>query len=137
MDPNEECFWIPNEKQISKKFRCNKFPGKCLYSTAVACNLDRHVEACTDESTIRSKQTPYGADQNPCDLAIESGVLPPGFKEYRQHYVVCWDIETLESKENCDVEHGQLGILKPISIATSTNIPNQEDQVYVEPWRRY
>ena len=98
-----------------------------MYSSSEHTTFERHVKSCTDESIVKSKQTPYGTDRNPCDLVIESGILQSSFKEYRQHYVVCWDIETLESKENCDVDHGQLGILKPVSIACSTNVPNQDD----------
>ena len=115
---------------IKKQFRCAKYPGKCLYSTTVKTTFDQHVKACTDESIVESKQIPYGPDQNMCDYAINAGLLPVEFKNYRQKFIVCWDIETLETNDCCD-EPGQQAILKPLSIATSTNIPDQEDQFWI------
>ena len=72
----------------------------------------------------------YGPNQNMCDFAIDEGLLPEKFKNYRQQYLVCWDIETLETSENC-AEPGQQAILKPLLIATSTNIPNEQDQFWI------
>ena len=123
-------YWIPNAGLIRKIFRCAKYPGKCLYSTTVKTTFDQHVKACTDQSIVESKQIPYGPNQNMCDFAIDAGILPDKFKKYRQQHIVCWDIETLETNTNCD-EPGQQAILKPLSIATSTNIPDQQDQFWV------
>ena len=88
------------------------------------------MEACTDESVVETKQIAYGPNQNMSDYAVDAGILPEAFKHYRQQYLVCWDIETLETNENCD-EPGQQAILKPLSIATSTNIPDETDKFWV------
>ena len=101
-----------------------------MYSTTVKTTFDRHEAACTDESIVQGKQEMYGPNQNMCDFALDEGLLPDKFKNYRQRYLVCWDIETLETSENCD-EPGQQAILKALSIATSTNIPNEQDQFWV------
>ena len=129
-DDTNNVYWIPNVGLIKKQFRCSKYPGKCLYSTTVKTTFDRHEAACTDESIVESKQIAYGPNQNMGDYAIDAGILPDEFKKYRQRHIVCWDIETLETNTNCD-EPGQQAILKPLSIATSTNIPDQQDQFWV------
>ena len=101
-----------------------------MYSTTEKTTFDRHVVGCTDESLVKAKQIAYGPNQNMGDYAIDAGILPKEFKKYRQQKLLCWDIETLETNENCD-EPGQQAILKPLSIATSTNIPDEPDQFWV------
>ena len=129
-DEKDNTYWIPNAALVKKRFRCLKYPGKCLYSTTVKTTFDQHVAACRDESLVQTKQIAYGPNQNMGDFAIDVGILPKHFKKYRQKNLVCWDIETLETDENCD-EPGQQAILKPLSIATSTNIPDEPDQFWV------
>ena len=129
-DDEQNTYWIPNIDLIRKQFRCSKLPGKCLYSTTEKTHFDRHIKTCTDESIVKSKQETYGPNQNMTDYAIDAGLLPEKFKHYRQQYVICWDIETLETNEQCDAP-GQQAILKPLSIACSTNIPNQADQFWM------
>ena len=52
----EHYYWLPNRSLIQKQFKCTKYPGKCLYKTDKSCNFNRHVETCTDETIITSKQ---------------------------------------------------------------------------------
>ena len=52
----ENYYWLPNRSLIQKTFKCNKYPGKCLYKTNQSCNFKRHLKNCTDETTITSKQ---------------------------------------------------------------------------------
>lgn len=54
--PMEEYYWLPNRSLIQKQFKCTKYPGKCLYKTNKSCNFNRHVETCTDETIVTSKQ---------------------------------------------------------------------------------
>ena len=128
-DEKDNTYWIPNAGLVKKRFRCLKY-GKCLYSTTEKTTFDLHIVGCTDESLVETKQIAYGPNQNMGDYAIDAGILPKEFKKYRQKNLVCWDIETLETDENCD-EPGQQAILKPLSIASSTNIPDEPDQFWV------
>ena len=52
----QEYYWLPNRSLIQKQFKCTKYPGKCLYKTNQSCHYNRHVETCTDETIVTSKQ---------------------------------------------------------------------------------
>ena len=49
-------YWLPNRSLVQKQFKCTKYPGKCLYKTNQSCHFNRHLETCTDETTVKSKQ---------------------------------------------------------------------------------
>ena len=49
-------YWLPNRSLVQKQFKCTKYPGKCLYKTNQSCHFNRHLETCTDETTVTSKQ---------------------------------------------------------------------------------
>ena len=52
----EYYYWLPNRSLIQKQFKCTKYPGKCMYKTNQSCHYNRHLETCTDETTVKSKQ---------------------------------------------------------------------------------
>ena len=55
----EQFYWLPNRSLIQKQFKCTKYPGKCMYKTNQSCNFNRHLETCTDETIVTSKQVGF------------------------------------------------------------------------------
>ena len=49
-------YWIPNEKMIVTVYRCTKYPRKCIYKTSDWTNFQKYISACTDQTTVVSKQ---------------------------------------------------------------------------------
>ena len=67
------------------------------------------------------------------DELIDSGRLPSSLRQYRQHYLATFDIETLEEKHQRDCsEIGTVteAILKVVSIGVSSNIPGYGDKFF-------
>ena len=122
--------WIPNSEQIVTIFRCEKYPGKCLYQTVHDETFKRHVKACTDQTTINSKCRSYGEPNNSLEMAIDHGILPAHFRNFRQKYLATFDLETLEQDPESFVE-GQQAVHKVASIALGSNLPGTTDRVFI------
>ena len=122
-------YWIPNREQIVTIYRCRNLPGKCLYNTEVHSHYTDHVKTCTDQSVVKSKRTTFGPASNALDMAIDAGLLPSEFKDYRQKFLASWDIETLEVET--DLTSIQQAVHKVVSIAVASNLPNQTDKFFV------
>ena len=50
------CYWITHRDLIETVYKCEKYPGKCLYETNDSSNYKRHVKACTDKPIIKCTQ---------------------------------------------------------------------------------
>ena len=72
----------------------------------------------------------YGGDQSPLEMAVEMGLLPEQFKNYRQKYFVTWDIESLEQKPDVHEDTIVEALQNVVSISVSSNLP-VEDQYFV------
>ena len=66
---------------------------------------------------------PYGKISNTLENAINQGLLPIQFKEYRQRKFATFDCETLESEHDADDVDG---VLKICSIGFASNISNTD-----------
>ena len=63
----------------------------------------------------------YGKDETPIKRLIDMGLLPPEASSFRKDFFTCYDIESLENKENISSLRNVVGIHQIISIAVSTN----------------
>ena len=54
-------------------------------------------------------------------MLADEEFLPPEALDFRKSYIVCYDIESLENKENISSLRNVVGIHQIISIAVSTN----------------
>ena len=122
-------YWIPNREQIVTIYRCRNLPGKCLYNTTEHTHFQDHVQNCTDQSEVKAKRTTFGPASNALDMAIDAGLLPSEFKDFRQKFLASWDIETLEVES--DLTSIQQAVHKVASIAVASNLPNQPDKFFV------
>ena len=80
-------------------------------------------------SKVKAKRTTFGPASNALDMAIDAGLLPREFKDYRQRFLASWDIETLEVET--DLTSIQQAVHKVVSIAIASNLPNQTDKFFV------
>ena len=127
---NDGCwYWIPNPEQIKIIYRCKQLPGKCLYHTTEQTNYNDHIQSCTDQTKITSKRRTYGPSDDALSLAIDHGIIPVSFEDYRQKYLCTWDIETLEVES--DLTSIQQAIQKIVSVGVASNLPNQKDQFFI------
>ena len=127
---NGSWYWIPNKEQIVKIYRCKQLPGKCLYHTTDQTSFNNHIQTCTDQTKITAKRRTYGPPSDCLSQAISHGILPATFKDYRQKYLVTWDIETLETTSE-DLTSIQMAIQKIASVAIASNLPNQTDEFFI------
>ena len=65
----------------------------------------------------------YGILTNTLENAIDFGLLPKSFKDYRQMKFGCFDCETLESEHDADDIDG---VLKICSLGFASNLPNTD-----------
>ena len=49
-------FWIPEEKIITRRYYCSKFPGKCEVYFNTKFNCEEHEKICRTHTIIKSKQ---------------------------------------------------------------------------------
>ena len=127
---DDMCHWVPNSEQIVKIFRCDKLPGKCLYQTTEETTFRRHFKSCTDQTTINSKSRSYGQPSNNLQMAIDHGILPAHFRNFRQKYLATFDLETLEQHPESFIE-GQQAVHKVASIAIATNLPDTKNRFFM------
>ena len=112
-------------------FTCTEVKG-CTYTTDRMENLERHMEQCTDQSKIISKQTAYGGKEGYLQELIDGCWLPASFSNYRNKKFAIYDIETLEEnpKDFLDEEESQdrpvKAYLKLATIATSSNFADSQ-----------
>ena len=122
-------YWIPNKEQITTIHRCNKLPGRCLYHTDNLKSYQDHLKSCKEETTIQALRRTYGPPSDALDMAISKGLIPNSFKDYRQKFLVTWDIETLEVET--DLTSIQQAVHKVASIAVASNLPLQHDKFFI------
>ena len=63
-------------------------------------------------------------------MAVEMGILPEAFKNFRQKFFVTWDIESLEQKPDLNEKSIVEAIQNVVSISVASNLP-VEDQYFV------
>ena len=51
-----DTFWVTHKDMVKTIFTCDKFPGRCLYQTVDKPNYNRHMESCTDQPILTSRQ---------------------------------------------------------------------------------
>ena len=124
-------YWIPNSDLIEARHYCSKLPHKCLFSSPNITHLKAHESTCTDQTKITSKQIALGnLDSKNLNLLVDAELLPENFRDHRQKYHTTFDIETLE--EIPEIEDScQQAILKVVSIACASNLPNQEERCFI------
>ena len=127
---DDMCHWVPNSEQIVKIFRCDKLPGKCLYKTTEETTFRRHFKSCTDQTKINSKSRSYGQPSNNLQMAIDHGILPIHFRNFRQKYLATFDLETLEQNPESFIE-GQQAVHRVASIAMATNLPDTKNRFFI------
>ena len=125
---NGVCHWVPNSEQIVTIYRCERLPGKCLYSTEHETTFKAHK--CSDQTEIHSKSRSYGQPNNSLAMAIDHGILPVHFRDFRQKYLSTFDLETLEQDPESFVE-GQQAVHKVASIALASNLPGISDRFFI------
>ena len=112
-------YWIPNNSIVQKRFYCTKLPGICEVYFKTKQHLSDHMKICTNETKIKSYQVSinrifyythvslqatYGCDSSLLKQAIKMKYLPESFASYRQQFLACWDIETLEAKQDLQTD---------------------------------
>ena len=73
--PAETYHLILERFEIHKDFQCNKFPGKCLYTTYHKRTYEEHIASCTDTTKITSVQKCLGNNISVRDEIIKEGNL--------------------------------------------------------------
>ena len=71
--PTDKYYLILERSEISKDYKCTKFPGKCLYSTYNSGTFKKHLLACTDTPKIKSVQKCMGKNVTVRDEIIKAG----------------------------------------------------------------
>ena len=99
--------------------------SKCQMIFSSAFNRSRHEDVCTDEVKVSTKQIRLGDNELELEKLIRLGYLPASFRNYRQHLLACFDIETLEEKVEeqvsdwtCKEAHCRI-----VSLALASNVP--------------
>ena len=76
---------------------------------------------------VVSKQVCYGDKSNDFDELVEAGYLSDEFRSFYHNYLAVYDIETIENIQSSSTAEAKLDLL---SIAVSTNLPNQQDKFF-------
>ena len=69
---------LQRTKSVNQIYNCNKFPGKCSYSTRDKSKLEKHEESCVDETKIKSRQIIMGL----CDTDRKEIIKAGKFLQY-------------------------------------------------------
>lgn len=123
--PGAEFHFLANNKFVTERFLCRA----CRFETPKLTNMAKHKDTTCNktEKDMKSKQVTYGAPETVLEDCIKYGYLPMSMKDFRQKYVMVFDIETLEDSKSCEtsVMNTQIEARHNIvSMATGTNIPN-------------
>ena len=129
---------ILNEKAVTKVYMC-EFED-CPFFTENRGTFFAHVKSCKDFTrSVQAKQRIYGTHESPLAGLVSDGYLPRKALTFSHKYFACFDIETLETREDDDVDieaKREEGLsfkneLKFCSIALGSNIPDVETQCFV------
>ena len=63
-------------------------------------------------------------------MAIDHGILPVHFRNFRQKYLATFDLETLEQHPESFIE-GQQAVHKVASLAIATNLPDTKNRFFM------
>ena len=121
---NGEYSLICHDSVFRDWFNCSK----CQMIFEVKCNRDDHEKRCYLTQKITTKQKKIGDDQSEIQTLVKYGYLPESFLNFRQKYVTCFDIETLENPNLEQISDWTVREAhhKIVSVAISSNIPNCE-----------
>ena len=88
-------------------------------------NKDQHEKRCNQEKTVKTRQKALGDNENELVKLVKSGYLPECFLNYRQKYLITFDIETLETPTDEAVSDFTVkeATHKLASLAVASNIP--------------
>ena len=136
--PTTEFYWL-TENLIMEMHPCT-VTKKCSYTTIYKSHLKEHEKVCTGESVVMSKQIALGRPNKILTEMIEAKIISKSLENYRSIQFACFDIETLEEEKsefiNEEAEENRLSddniqaIHKLVSIATSSNIEDDEDMYF-------
>ena len=126
-------YLIANDKVFITIYRCEN----CHFTTNdkrdLAVHNNKKYSCGKLETIVKSKQRSYGDPDTLLQKTIQRGYLPKSFLNFRQQFLICFDIECLEEPDedpdyvaNTTTEARH----RLVSIAFSTNIPDQRD-VYI------
>ena len=121
---DNEYYWIPLHYPDSS-FDCSE--DTCYYTANRQNVVDRHITTCDPEMKVVSKQDCYGGKSNDFDELVEAGYLSDEYRSFNHNYLAVYDIETIENIQSSSTVEAKLELL---SIAVSTNLPNQQDKFF-------
>ena len=64
--PSDVLYWLPCSSLIDNQMGCTKTPN-CKFTFEHPSDLKRHEANCSDDQTLKSKQTSYGSGQTIMD----------------------------------------------------------------------
>ena len=91
--PEAQFSLVANPDIIHKCFKCRFF--QMIFSRRY--DKERHEKCCNEEKTVKTRQKALGDNENELVKLVKSGYLPECFLNYRQKYLITFDIETLET----------------------------------------
>ena len=122
--------WLSTEEFLIKNHKC---PTKnCNMSFERSWDFQRHLETCDENIKITTKQRVLGDNQGKLDKCIELGYLPETMKNFRQKYIVGFDIESFEQIRNEEISTQTTinASCQLVCFAISSNLPGYEDKFF-------
>ena len=116
--------FLANDKLIVQEYSCET--EGCFFTSDEKRRVDTHQITCSDEQIIVTNQKSFGDPENLLEYGVREGYIPLEMIDYRQSYIVTFDIECLETRVEGDkigcsttVECNQ----KIVSLAIGSNLP--------------
>ena len=128
---NKEFRLVANNKLFDTYYHCSK--DTCYYRCKTKTDMVRHDTEDHGEAKIKSAQKQRGNPESLLELGVRKGFIPKEFENFKQKYIVTFDIECLESEYQGKKEGMDRDIVmaqKIISLAVGSNIPGTQPKFF-------
>ena len=122
--------WLATEEFLIKNHNC---PTKnCNMSFERSDKFQRHLETCDENIKITTKQRVLGDNQGKLGKCIKLGYLQETMKNFRQKFIVAFDIESFEQTRNEEISTQTTinASCQLVCFAISSNLPGYEDKFF-------
>ena len=122
---------LANSKIVQTAYTC--ITKGCYFSHFLKVVLTRHMKSCREETEISTEQITYGNPESILEKGVRLGYVPKWAVNFRQKYLVTFDIECLES----DFEGDRVGMSlniekcqKLVSLAVGSNLEGAQPKFF-------